>query len=119
MSWCVVCCELCGAVAARAGSECEAAVGWERAARGASELSWWCLCVCESERRARLCAWRVARGGVLRIARCGRHARRERVRLAAGVRCGRRASWKQVRGGGGLKGPLRHGAPAHCGCACV
>ena len=32
MSWCVVCCELCGAVGARAGSECEAAVGWERAA---------------------------------------------------------------------------------------
>ena len=39
MSWCVLLCELCGAVGARVGSECEEAVGWGRAARGASDLS--------------------------------------------------------------------------------
>ena len=124
--WCVrgvlrmaVCRALCGVVGTRDVSECD----WRRSA------------ACEAW-RAKCCV-----RSVLCRVRCGRRASWRRVHSPAAprrvgafvvlravccvrsvlcrVRCGRRASWKRVRGGGGLKGPLRHGAPAHCGCACV
>ena len=72
---CVKCCALCGAVGARAGSECEAAAGWAARRSRPAVAFRLCVCACDEQTAA--------------VSRCGR-LRAEGAQCVARWRAARR-----------------------------